>query len=208
MAVICEERVKSAGGAQGALARANNPCYTSAVPTRRTRPPANDGPRWGVELTRIETLRLREVLKLAGLSTTSARVAVLWGLQRAGGPSTLAEVAEQFGKMGWTRTAISRAINDLVGAGLLTRETVAGRGVQLLVAATEPQLPDGTEYYLCEGCSVNECLEDAHVIGAGSGSGPKALPRARVDEMVSGLCTRREEREQTLLPARARSAEE
>lgn len=208
MAVICEERVKNAEGAKSALARANEPCYTSAVPTRRTRPPANDGPRWGVELTRIEVLRLREVLKLAGLSTTSGRVAVLWGLQRAGGPSTLADVAEQFGKMGWTRTAISRAVNDLVGAGLLTRETVAGRGVQLLVAAPEPQLPDGIEYYLCEGCSVNECLEDAHVVGAGSGSGPKALPRARVDELVDGLCNRRAEREQTLLPARARRAAE
>jgi Fe2+ or Zn2+ uptake regulation protein len=185
-----------------ALARANRKCYTSPVPTRRTRPPAISGPRWGVELTRIEVLRLREVLKLAGLSITPSRIAVLWGLQRAGAPVTLAELSELFEKKGWTRSTVSRSVNDLVGAGLLTRETVVGRGVQLLAAAPEPRLPEGVEYYLCEGCSVNECLEDSHVVASGPGSGPKALPRARVDEMVDGLCQRREEREKTLLPTR------
>ena len=186
------------------LPRANIPCYTCAVPTRRTRPSAVAGPRWGVELTRIEVLRLREVLKLAGLSITPSRIAVLWGLQRAGAPVTLADLSERFEAKGWNRTTVSRAVNDLVGAGLLTREVVAGRGVQLLAAAPEPQLPEGTEYYLCEGCSVNECLEDAHVVGAGPGNGPKALPKTKVDEMVDGLCRRREEREQAILPARAR----
>jgi len=155
-------------------------------------------------LTRIEVLRLREVLKLAGLGITPSRIAILWGLQRAGAPVTLAELAEQFGKKGWTRATVSRAVNDLVGAGLLTRETVTGRGVQLLAAAPEPRLPEGTEYFLCQGCAVNECLEDAHVTASGPGSGPKALPRARVDELVDGLCRRREEREQAPRPARAR----
>ncbi len=168
------------------------------------RPSANAGPRWGVELTRIEVLRLREVLKLAGLSITPSRVAVLWGVQRAGAPATLAELAERFERKGWTRTAVSRAVNDLVGAGLLTRDDSAGRGVQLLAAGPEPRLPEGIEYYLCEGCSVNECLEDAHVIASGPGSGPKALPKREVDKMVGGLCQRREERERALLPARPR----
>lgn len=203
-AAIRGERSKNAASLQSALAHANSPCYTSTVPTRRTRPPANAGPRWGVELTRIEVLRLREILNLASLSVTPSRIAVLWGLQRAGAPVTLAEVSELFEKKGWTRASVSRAVNDLVGAGLLTRETVTGKGVQLLSAAPEPRLPDGIEYYLCEGCSVNECLEDAHVIASGPGSGPKALPRDRVDEMVGGLCRRREEREQALLPTRAR----
>jgi Fe2+ or Zn2+ uptake regulation protein len=143
------------------------------------------------------------VLKLAGLSITPSRIAVLWGLQRAGAPVTLADLAERFEAKGWNRTTVSRAVNDLVGARLLTREVVVGRGVQLLAAAPEPPLPEGTEYYLCEGCSVNECLEDAHVVGAGPGSGPKALPKAKVDEMVDGLCRRREERERALLPVRA-----
>ncbi len=196
--------MKTATGAHRALARANGLCYTSAVPTRRTRPPAIVEPRWGVELTRIEVLRLREVLRLAGLATTPSRIAVLWGLQRAGAPVTLAELAELFGKKGWSRATVSRAVNDLVGANLLTRETVIGRGVQLLAAAPEPRLPEGTEYYLCEGCSVNECLEDAHVTASGPGSGPKALPRASVDQMVGSLCRRREEREQALLPVRTR----
>ena len=186
------------------LPRANGPCYTCVVPTRRTRPPAIAGPRWGVELTRIEVLRLREVLRLAGLTITPSRIAVLWGLQRAGAPVTLADLAERFSAKGWNRTTVSRAVNELVAAGLLTREVVAGRGVQLLAAAPEPPLPEGTEYYLCQGCSVNECLEDAHVVGSGSGTGPKALPKAKVDAMVGGLCRRREEREQALLPARAR----
>jgi Fe2+ or Zn2+ uptake regulation protein len=194
--------VKTATAAHHALARANGLCYTSAVPTRRTRPPAIAEPRWGVELTRIEVLRLREVLKLAGLAITPSRIAVLWGLQRAGAPVTLAELAEQFGKKGWSRATVSRAVNDLVGANLLTRETVIGRGVQLLAAAPEPRLPEGTEYYLCEGCSVNECLEDAHVIASGPGSGPKALPRARVDDLVDHLCHRKEERERARLLAR------
>jgi Fe2+ or Zn2+ uptake regulation protein len=144
------------------------------------------------------------VLKLAGLSITPSRIAVLWGLQRAGAPVTLADLAERFEAKGWNRTTVSRAVNDLVGARLLTREVVVGRGVQLLAAAPEPPLPEGTEYYLCEGCSVNECLEDAHVVGAGPGSGPKALPKAKVDEMVDGLCRRREEREQARLPVRVR----
>ena len=174
------------------------------MPTRRTRPPAITGPRWGVELTRIETLRLREVLKLAGLSTTPSRVAVLWGLQRAGAPVSLSEMAELFERKGWTKATVSRAVNDLVEAGLLTRETVTGRGVQLLAAAPEPQLPEGVEYFLCEGCSVNECLEDAHIIASGTGSGPKALPKGKVDEMVGSLCNRKEQHERALLPARAR----
>lgn len=186
------------------LRRANEPCYTSAVPTRRTRPPAIAEPRWGVELTRIEILRLREVLRLAGLSTTPSRVAVLWGLQRAGAPVTLADLVDVFGKKGWSRAAVTRAVNELVGAGLLVRETAPGRGVQLLSAAPEPRLPEGLEYYLCQGCSVNECLEDAHVLGSGPGSGPKALPRDPVAEMVEGLCRRKEERDRTLLPVRAR----
>ena len=129
---------------------------------------------------------------------------MLWGLQRAGAPATLAEVAAQFEAKGWTRAGVSRAVNELVTAGLLTREAVPGRGVQLLAAAPEPPLPEGTEYYLCEGCSVNECLEDAHVLGSGRATGPKALPKAKVDEMVDGLCRRREEREAAALPVRAR----
>ena len=174
------------------------------MPTRRTRPPAIAEPRWGVELTRIEVLRLREVLKLAGLSTTPSRIAVLWGLQRAGAPVTLVDLSERFAEKGWNRTTISRAVNDLVAAGLLTREVVAGRGVHLLAAAPEPPLPHGTEYFLCEGCSVNECLEDAHVVGSGPGGGPKTLPKEPVTEMVEGLCRRREERERARLPVRAR----
>lgn len=194
-------------GAPGAarLPRANEPCYTCTVPTRRSRVPASAEPRWGVEMTRIELLRLREVLKVAGLSTTATRVAVLWGLQRAGAPATLADVADRFEARGWTRVAVSRAVNDLVGAGLLRRAPASGSGVQLLAAAPEPPLPNGTEYYLCEGCSVNECLEDARVLASGAGSGPKALPKAELTAMVDSLCRRREERERAaLLPVRSR----
>lgn len=187
------------------LARANKPCYTFAVPTRRKHLPESAEPRWGVELTRIEVLRLREVLKLAGLGITAPRVAVLWGLQRAGAPVTLAELSEHFEKKGWTRASVTRAVNDLVAVRLVTRRVAAGRGVQLLAAAPEPPLPEGTEYYLCEGCSVNECLEDAHVLASGPGSGPKALPREAVCDMVDHLCHRREQRERSaLLPVRAR----
>lgn len=187
-----------------ALAEENEPCYTSAVPTRRTRPTATAEPRWGAELTRIEVLRLREVLRQAGLPITAPRIALLWGVQRASAPATLAEIAERFEEKGWSRAAVTRAVNDLLGAGLLTRKTEGGRGVQLLSAAPEPALPEGTEYFLCEGCSVNECLEDAHVLATGPGGGPKALPKAAVTEMVDGLCRRREERQRALLPARSR----
>lgn len=175
------------------------------MPTRRPRLPATSAPRWGVELTRIEVLRLREVLRFAGLSITASRVAVLWGLQRAGAPVTLSELSEHFERKGWTRTAVSRAVNELVAAGLVTRDSAAGRAVQLLAAAPEPPLPEGTEYYLCEGCSVNECLEDAHLAASGSGSGPKVLPKVALTKMVVSLCRRREERERAaLLPVRAR----
>jgi len=174
------------------------------VPTRRTRPTAKAEPRWGAELTRIEVLRLREVLRLAGLPITAPRIALLWGVQRATAPVTLAEITDRFEAQGWTRAAVTRAVNDLLEAGLLTRRSEGARGVQLLTAAPEPSLPDGTEYFLCEGCSVNECLEDAHVLAMGPGSGPKALPKAAVTEMVDGLCRRREERERVPLTARPR----
>jgi Fe2+ or Zn2+ uptake regulation protein len=175
------------------------------VPTRRTRLSATAEPRWGVELTRIELLRLREVLKVSGLPITASRVALLWGLQRSSAPVSLVQLSERFEARGWSRAAVTRAVNELVAAGLVTRQSPAGRGVQLLSAAPEPALPEGTEYYLCEGCSVNECLEDARVVASGAGSGPKALPRAEVVEMVGHLCRRREERERaSLLPVRAR----
>jgi Fe2+ or Zn2+ uptake regulation protein len=174
------------------------------VSTRRTRLPETAGPRWGVELTRIELLRLREVLKVAGLPLTPSRAALLWGIQRANAPVSLAELTDSFESKGWPRATVTRAVNELVGAGLVRRQSLAGNGVQLLSAAPEPSLPDGTEYYLCEGCSVNECLEDAH-IAAGSGSGPKALPKSALTKMVDTLCRRREERERAaLLPVRAR----
>ena len=174
------------------------------MPTRRTRTPANAGPRWGAELTRIELLRLREVLRLAGISLTPTRAAVLWGLQRSTTPVTLAELSESLGARGWTRSAVSRAVNDLVGARLVTRAKPTGRGVELLAAAPEPELPEGTVYFLCDGCSVNECLEDAHVVATAGVSGPKALPRVEVTEMVESLCRRREGHKALLLPTRAR----
>jgi len=186
------------------LPAANLPCYTSRVPTRRTRTPANAGPRWGAELTRIELLRLREVLRLAGLTLTPTRTAVLWGLQRSATPATLAELSESLAARGWARSAVSRAVNELVGARLVTRTAPAGRGVELLAAAAEPELPEGTEYFLCEGCSVNECLEEAHVLATAGGSGPKALPRAEVTDMVESLCRRREAQKDPPLPVRAR----
>lgn len=172
--------------------------------TRRTRLPETTEPRWGVELTRIELLRLREVLRVAGLPLTPSRAALLWGLQRASSPVTLAALSERFEAKGWTRATVTRAVNELVGAGLVRRQAPTGNGVQLLSAAPEPSLPDGTEYYLCEGCSVNECLEDAHLAAAGAGSGPKALPKASLTRMVETLCRRREERERALLPVRPR----
>lgn len=172
--------------------------------TRRTRPSATAEPRWGAELTRIELLRLREVLRQAGLSITPTRAAVLWSLQRSSTPATLAELADSLGARGWARTAVARALNELVGASLVSRKANAGRGVELLAAAPEPELPDGTEYFLCEGCSVNECLEDARVVASGAGSGLKALPKTEVTEMVESLCRRREARDRALLPVRAR----
>ena len=138
-----------------------------------------------------------------GMTLTPTRVAVLWGLQRSATPTTLAELAEDLGSKGWARSAVSRAVNDLVGARLVNRTTPAGRGVELLAAAPEPELPEGTEYFLCEGCSVNECLEEAHVLAAAGGSGPKALPRVEVTEMVESLCRRREAHRRALLPVRA-----
>lgn len=173
--------------------------------TRRTRLPDNAEPRWGVELTRIELLRLREVLRVAGLPLTPSRAALLWGLQRANAPVSLAELSERFEAKGWSRATVTRAVNELVGAGLVRRRSPGSAGVQLLSAAPEPTLPEGTEYYLCEGCSVNECLEDAHIAGAGSASGPKALPKAALTKMVETLCRRREERERAgFLPVRTR----
>ena len=173
--------------------------------TRRTRLPETSGPRWGVELTRIELLRLREVLNVAGLPLTPSRAALLWGIQRANAPVSLAELSETFEAKGWARASVTRAVNELVGAGLVRRQSPAGKGVQLLSAAPEPSLPDGTEYFLCEGCSVNECLEDAHLAASGSGSGPKVLPKVALTKMVVTLCRRREERERAaLLPVRAR----
>lgn len=173
------------------------------MPTRRTRPTAKAEPRWGAELTRIEVLRLREVLRLAGLPITAPRIALLWGVQRATAPVTLAEITDRFEAQGWTRAAVTRAVNDLLEAGLLTRRSEGARGVQLLTAAPEPSLPDGTEYFLCEGCSVNECLEDARVVATSGGSGPKALPRTEVTHMVESLCRRREGHPRSLLPVRA-----
>lgn len=173
--------------------------------TRRTRLPETAEPRWGVELTRIELLRLREVLKVAGLPLTPSRAALLWGLQRANAPVSLAELSETFEAKGWARASVTRAVNELIGAGLVSRRSPPGKGVQFLTAAPEPTLPEGTEYYLCEGCSVNECLEDAHLAASGSGSGPKVLPKVALTKMVVSLCRRREEREaRALLPVRAR----
>ena len=86
--------------------------------TRRTRLPETDEPRWGVELTRIELLRLREVLKVAGLPLTPSRAALLWGIQRANAPVSLAELSETFEAKGWARASVTRAVNELVGAGL------------------------------------------------------------------------------------------
>jgi Fur family ferric uptake transcriptional regulator len=112
----------------------------------------------------ISTLsEVRDRIRLAGLRSTTARIAVMLRLESATSPITHAEIATDLVPQGFDKATVYRNLIDLTDAGLVTRSE-HGDHVWRFELRRENELHDNDHpHFLCLDCGEVSCLSDVTV---------------------------------------------
>lgn len=143
----------------------------------------------------------REILLRAGLRMTAARTAVVRWLQSAKSPATHAEIAADLVPLGFDKATVFRNLNDLVDAGLVTRNELGDR-VWRFELRDESHADGGHHpHFVCVDCGTVTCVHDVEMPAASL----KLLSEVgRVTEiLMRGHCQACRLRTTTRLPAGA-----
>lgn len=143
-----------------------------------------------VQTPEEEIARLRDILRGAGLRSTLPRIAVYKQLLAAAGPITHGDVAEALGGQGFDRATVYRNLIDLCEAGLAQRTDHGDHLWRFELLSKQSANHDATAHahFLCTDCGQVECLPEATVRVAKSGSVPRAVESRKVEIQVKGVC--------------------
>jgi Fur family ferric uptake transcriptional regulator len=103
---------------------------------------------------------IRDRVRTAGLRCTSARLAVMRELAKAGAPVSHAEVADNLASLGLDKATVFRNLNDLADAGLVIRSELGDHVWRFEIR--DPHAPDGGQHphFMCVDCGGVTCLSD------------------------------------------------
>lgn len=103
---------------------------------------------------------IRDRVRTAGLRCTSARLAVMRELAKAGAPVSHAEVADNLASFGLDKATVFRNLNDLADAGLVIRSELGDHVWRFEIRDLEA--PDGGQHphFMCVDCGGVTCLSD------------------------------------------------
>jgi Fur family ferric uptake transcriptional regulator len=103
---------------------------------------------------------IRDRVRTAGLRCTSARLAVMRELAKAGAPVSHAEVADNLASLGLDKATVFRNLNDLADAGLVIRSELGDHVWRFEIR--DPDAADGGQHphFMCVDCGGVTCLSD------------------------------------------------
>lgn len=141
--------------------------------------------------TKIPSLKeLQELLRAAGLRSTTPRLAVLAYFYEHGGRNSHAELCERLGDRGFDRATIYRILVDLAEAGVLSRTDLGDH-----VWRFELRKPDGAAahsdehpHFVCVDCGEVSCLPELSLQHTKSAKVPRAVTKKLVAVELKGRC--------------------
>ncbi|MFN7768529.1 MAG: Fur family transcriptional regulator [Planctomycetaceae bacterium] len=109
---------------------------------------------------------IQKLLREAGLRSTSARIAVLQQLRKAGRPQSHAEVATAVANLGLDKATVFRNLNDLTEAGLLSRSELGDHVWRFEIRSEKHSHGAAHPHFLCLDCGSVTCLPGSSVTTA------------------------------------------
>ncbi|MFN6103231.1 MAG: Fur family transcriptional regulator [Planctomycetaceae bacterium] len=109
---------------------------------------------------------IQKLLREAGLRSTSARIAVLQQLRKAGRPQSHAEVATAVANLGLDKATVFRNLNDLTEAGLLSRSELGDHVWRFEIRSEKQSHGAAHPHFLCLDCGSVTCLPGSSVTTA------------------------------------------
>lgn len=107
-----------------------------------------------------EVAEIRELLKEAGLRSTSARLAVLQRLRQADRPMTHAELSEQMVPIGFDKATVFRNLTDLTEANLVSRTELGDRVWRFEIRDPHDETGGKHPHFVCLDCGQVNCMSD------------------------------------------------
>lgn len=131
--------------------------------------------------------QIRETLHQVGLRSTPSRVAVMGLLQRATGPLSHAEVAQELAEHGFDRATLYRNLMDFAEAGLVTRSDQGDHVWRFELKKATPQHPDALHpHFVCTDCGTVSCLPEMPIPSPHNSTRP--LIRSVSEIVIKGQC--------------------
>lgn len=129
--------------------------------------------------------KVDELLKTAKLKLTGSRRAILEVLLKANRPQAADEIVQAMGKSGPNRVTVYRALESMVGAGIVHRAFVDGRSRYYEPAdkCTEHQCHP---HFVCTDCGQSRCLPETTVPMARNAPAGFVIRRQQV--RLEGTC--------------------
>jgi Fur family ferric uptake transcriptional regulator len=105
----------------------------------------------------------RELLRGAGLRSTTSRVAILQHLSAAVKPLSHADVVESLVPAGYDKSTLYRCLVELADAGLLNRLDAGDHAWRFELRRGDSQHSAEHPHFVCVDCGKVECLPDIEV---------------------------------------------
>ena len=106
---------------------------------------------------------VRDVIRKAGLRSTSARIAVMQRLEAATNPLTHAEIAHELVPLGFDKATVYRNLIDLTEAHLVSRTELGDHVWRFELRRSNSHHDAEHPHFLCVDCGEVTCLADVQV---------------------------------------------
>ena len=133
---------------------------------------------------------LRELIRQAGLRSTTARVAVLKQLERATSPISHAELAEAIVPQGFDRATVYRNLMDLTEAGLVARGEYGDHVWRFELRREAHRHSTEHPHFVCTKCGEVSCLPNVNVNISPSPGTQRSLMGSVSEILFKGRCPR------------------
>ena len=139
----------------------------------------------------VSTLsEVRDVIRKAGLRSTTARIAVMQRLEAATNPLTHAEIANDLVPQGFDKATVYRNLIDLTEAHLVSRTELGDHVWRFELRRSNSQHDSEHPHFLCVDCGEVTCLSDVQVDITPSPGSQKSSIGELTEVLLKGHCGR------------------
>jgi Fur family ferric uptake transcriptional regulator len=138
--------------------------------------------------TGLTVTSARELLRGAGLRSTTCRVAVLQHLSTATGPASHADVADELVPEGFDKSTIYRCLVEMAEAGLVLRHDLGDHVWRFEFRRGDTHDQCEHAHFMCVDCGKVECLSDVEVVISPTSQSRSNLNSQVTEILLKGHC--------------------